>query len=71
MTVNLGSTDRSVRMTIASAMIWMVVLGLAKGLWVFFPMLIATTMVFTSHEGHCPIYRLFGWSTLRTARRHA
>ena len=71
MTSNLGSVDRKVRLTIASAMYWMVVLGLAKGLWAFIPMLIATTLVVTWHEGYCPIYRLFGWSTLGTARRHA
>jgi hypothetical protein len=71
MTSNLGSADRNVRLTIASSMYWMVVLGLAKGLWAIVPMLIATMMVVTWHEAHCPIYRVFGWSTLRTSRRHA
>lgn len=71
MTANLGSMDRKVRLTIASAMCWVVVLGLAKGFWAFIPMLVATMMVMTWHEGYCPIYGLFGWSTLRAARRHA
>jgi hypothetical protein len=71
MTTNLGSMDRKVRLTIASTMYWMVVLGLAKGMWAFVPMLIATMMVVTWHEAHCPIYALFGWSTLQPTRRHA
>jgi DUF2892 family protein len=71
MTANLGSMDRKVRLAVASTMYWMVVLGLVRGLWALLPMLIATMMVVTWHEGYCPIYRLFGWSTHRTARRHA
>ena len=71
MTSNLGSMDRKVRLSIASAMYWIVVLGLARGVWAFIPMFIATILVVTWHERHCPIYRLFGWSTLGAARRHA
>jgi hypothetical protein len=68
MTWNLGSMDRNVRLVIASTMYWIVALGLTRGLWAFVPMSIATMMVVTWHERHCPIYSLFGWSTLKPAR---
>ena len=69
MMANLGSADRTLRLVVASTMFWIVALGLAKGLWAFLPMSIATLMVVTSHEGHCPAYRLLGWSTLAVAKR--
>ncbi len=69
MMTNLGSADCMIRMSIASAMFWVVTLGLAQGLWALIPMSIATMMVVTSHDRHCPIYRLLGWST-RTPARH-
>ena len=71
MTTNLGSTDRMLRLSIASMMFWVVALGLAKGLWAFIPMSIATMMVVTAHEGHCPVYRFFHWSTSAPTKRHA
>ena len=69
MTTNLGSTDRMLRLSIASTMFWIVALGLAKGLWAFIPTSIATMMVVTSHIGHCPVYRFFGWSTHTPTKR--
>ena len=63
MMTNLGSTDRMIRMSIASAMFWVVILGLAQGFWSLIPMSIATMMVVTAHDRHCPIYRLLGLST--------
>jgi hypothetical protein len=71
MMTNLGSMDRMMRLSIASSMFWIVALGLAKGLWVFIPMSIATMMVVTSHNRHCPIYRFFGWSTHTPPKRRA
>jgi len=71
MTANLGSADRTLRLVVASTMFWIVALGLAKGLWAFLPMSIATMMVVTSHDGRCPVYRFLGWSTLAPARRRA
>ena len=71
MMTNLGSTDRMIRMSIASAMYWVVTLGLAQGLWSLIPMSIATMMVVTAHDRHCPIYRLLGLSTHTPARRRA
>jgi hypothetical protein len=71
MTTNLGSMDRMMRLSIASAMFWVVALGLAKGLWAFIPMSIATMLVVTWHSGHCPVYRFFGWSTYTPTKRRA
>jgi hypothetical protein len=71
MTANVGSADRKLRLVVASMMFWIVALGLAKGLWAFLPMSIATMMVVTSHEGHCPAYRFLGLSTIAAARRRA
>ena len=71
MMTNLGSMDRMVRLSIASSMCWVVALGLAKGLWAFIPMAIAMMLVVTSHSGHCPVYRFFGWSTHTPTKRRA
>ena len=71
MKANLGSVDCALRLVVASTMFWIVALGLAKGLWVFLPMSIATMMVVTSHERRCPLYALLGWSTLAPAQRRA
>jgi DUF2892 family protein len=71
MTTNLGSMDRMMRLSIASAMFWVVALGLAKGLWAFIPMSIATMLVVTWHSGHCPVYRFFGWSTYTPTKHRA
>jgi hypothetical protein len=71
MTANLGTADRMLRLVVASTMFWIVALGLAKGLWAFLPMSIATMMVVTSHDGRCPVYRFLGWSSLGVAKHRS
>jgi hypothetical protein len=67
MTANLGSMDRMLRQVIAATMFWLVALRLVEGLEALVPMAIATLMIVTCHDRHCPVYRWLGWSTLHTA----
>ena len=69
MSTNLGSLDRMIRLSLASTLLWIAVLGLAKGFWIIVPLSLAAMLIATCHHRRCPLYRFLGWSTLAHAPR--
>jgi hypothetical protein len=67
MTINMHQVDRVVRAVIAVAVLLAWVLGWIGGAFAIVLGVIAAVFLLTSVTGFCPLYRLLGLSTRRTA----
>ncbi len=65
MTRNMGRTDRSARLAVATLLL-VLVFGLGVpggGLMGWLAVIVAVIMAVTAFAGHCPLYRVFGLRT--------
>jgi len=66
---NVAGWDRAVRLVIAGLMLWLLVKGIATGLWAALAAGVAVAMILTAMLGVCPLYQRLGISTCRLPRR--
>jgi hypothetical protein len=67
MTINMGKTDRGVRLLVAAALLF-VALGttvLGSGILFWLALIVAAVFTLTSIVGNCPLYGVFGLNTCR------
>jgi fatty acid desaturase len=62
---NMGSLDRILRIIIAAAVAVLYFTGVITGTWAIVLGIIAVIFLLTSLIGFCPLYTLFGLSTLK------
>lgn len=60
---NMGTIDRLIRLTIAAALVLLIVLKVLTGIWMIVAALVAIVFIVTSMLGFCPLYKLIGIST--------
>lgn len=68
MKINMGGTDRILRLVIAVTLAGLYLSGVVEGVWGIVAVAIAGIMALTSLVGSCPLYLPFGLSTLRTKK---
>lgn len=68
MKLNVGSTDRMIRIVIAIVAA-ILALTVAKGAFAIVLWVVAAIMLLTGLVGFCPIYRLFGINTCKVPSR--
>ena len=65
MPVNMGTTDRAIRLTIAALLAFAaLVTGIfGHGLWFWLVLLVAAVLTMTALFGSCPLYSIIGINT--------
>ncbi|MBG0785702.1 MAG: DUF2892 domain-containing protein [Anaerolineaceae bacterium] len=62
---NMSNLDRIIRIIIAAAVAVLYFTGVLSGTWAIVLGVIAVIFLLTSLIGFCPLYKLFGLSTLK------
>ena len=70
MPVNMGTTDRAIRLTIAALLAFAaLVTGIfGHGLWFWLVLLVAAVLALTALIGSCPLYSILGVKTCNSRR---
>ena len=70
MPVNMGTTDRAIRLTIAALLtLATLVTGIfGHGLWFWLVLLVAAVLTMTALFGSCPLYSILGVKTCNSRR---
>ncbi len=70
MPVNMGTTDRAIRLTIAALLVFAaLVTGIfGHGLWFWLVLLVAAVLTMTALFGSCPLYSILGVKTCNSRR---
>ena len=70
MPVNMGTTDRAIRLTIAALLAFAaLVTGIfGHGLWFWLVLLVAAVLTMTARFGSCPLYSILGVKTCNSRR---
>lgn len=66
---NMSTTDRSIRIVIAVILIGLYAAGIVTGTLAIVSLVVAGIFLITSFINFCPLYRLFGISTLKKDER--
>jgi len=66
---NMSTTDRSIRIVIAVILIGLYAAGIVTGTLAIVSLVVAGIFLITSFINFCPLYRLFGISTLKEDER--
>jgi len=68
MKINMGSTDRIIRLVLAIAFATLYFAGSVSGIWGIVIMVVAGVFLLTGIIGTCPLYSLFGFSSCPTEK---
>lgn len=66
---NMSTTDRSIRIVIAVILVGLYAAGIVTGTLAIVSLVVAGIFLITSFINFCPLYRLFGISTLKKDER--
>ncbi len=66
---NMGNIDRVIRLTVAVLLVVLVSTGVVSGVWGTVVWVAAGVLALVSAVGFCPLYKLLGMSTCKTAPR--
>ncbi len=64
MTKNVGKTDKTIRLTAAVLFVILILVGVITGVWAWILGIVAVVFFVTSAISFCPLYTIFGISTL-------
>jgi len=67
MQVNMGTTDKAIRITVAVVLAAMYFTKSISGIWGIIGLVVAGIFLLTSLISFCPMYTIFGWSTHKGA----
>ncbi len=62
---NLGTADRAIRILVAIGLAAWTILGGMQGWIIAIPLAVAVYLLVTGDLSYSPLYRLFGWSTVK------
>lgn len=66
---NVGTTDKVIRMLIAAVIAVLTLMHVITGTVAIVLLIAAIVLLITSLVSFCPLYRLVGWSSCKTAKR--
>jgi hypothetical protein len=65
---NIGTLDKLIRISIATAIVVLYASGVISGTWAIVTGVLALILVFTSFVNYCPLYTPFGFNTTKNKK---